>query len=88
MMGCSATVLYHDTPAAGPSVKALMMALIAPVVEGLRNPGWYTWVVVHLALIAAFALRPHALTAGLSVLALFAWLMWGVLIATIQFTPA
>ncbi|MHC4341958.1 MAG: hypothetical protein ACYSX0_17295 [Planctomycetota bacterium] len=82
MMGCSATVLNHDTLGAGPSVKALMTALIAPAFEGLRDLGSYTWVVVHLALIAAFALRPHVLTAGLSVLALFAWLMWGVLIVT------
>jgi len=85
MMGCLAT-LRHDEHTLGtaPSVKALMMAVIAPAIEGSRDLGGYIWVVIHLALIAAFAVKPGPLTTGLSLLALFVWLMWGVWIVSIR----
>lgn len=83
MMGCVATLLC-DGPMRpeGPSVMTLMTALIAPAIEGLRDSGVYVWVVLHLAVIAAFAVKPHPLTGGLSFLALGAWVMWGVLIVS------
>jgi hypothetical protein len=88
-VGCWAAIgwlatLLGDERTAGPGVKALMAAVIAPAIEGFRDVGAYAWVVVHLALIAAFAVKPHAVTGALSVLALVAWLMWGVSIVTIE----
>lgn len=56
---------------------------MAPAIEGFRDPACYVWCVLHLAAIAGFAVKPHPLTAGLSLLALAAWLMWGVCTVTI-----
>jgi hypothetical protein len=83
MMGCVATLLYEGPMRpGGPSVVTLMTALIAPAIEGFRDIGVYVWVVLHLAVIGAFAVKPHPLTGGLSFLALGAWVMWGVWIVS------
>lgn len=83
MAGVAALLHDRGMRPTGPSMTTLLFALAAPAIEGLRDLGMYVRVVIHLALIAAFSVRPHPVTLVVSFVAVAWWLLYGVMIVSL-----